>query len=1026
MDDDVRRCHATILFSDVCGSTHLAETCDPEELALILSQVRQIAEEVINQHEGVINQFYGDGILAAFGFDNPSEDSVQKAVCAALELHRRINQQSFSLHSIGLQTVRMHSGIHSGLIVVQAGDSVQGRYKLYGDVLNTASRIADAASKNQILASALTVRSVLPFFNTHSVPPLDVKGKEDSIEVYEVLGRSDVQSRYEAAKTRGLTPFTGRKDELNCCRDAYEEVKSKHFRVLTVVGDAGLGKTRLVERWLESLNPTECLLLRGFCQSNIRGVPLQPFVDILKRFLGIDNQASSEEIKERIQLFKTLFGVQSFEQIDALHKLLAYSIDPTLDQSSSLSMVQAWADMIADIFLEQIKDKPMVLFIDDWHWADESSRLVLLKFMEVAKNKPLFVILSTRKLEPGDPASSGKCVLLPPFNLDTSKRVVHGLIDADFDIGLVQDIHERSGGNPLFIEELCLSLMNENRLGNKLIALSNIPATLHGLIEARVGQLPQAYAELVRTASILGRVFSRELLEEVLQKPLSNSVLETLAEQDLIYAGENEGTLRFKHGITRDVIYHSVVLKKRRHLHGKVARILEDSNHYKSGLEQLESLVYHYSGAGENDIAIEHAEKAGDKALAASSLDCARYHYRFALDLLKDKSQTEDVMQSRISVTMRWAFSCAYKPERENLDVLYQALECAEETDHREGCAQIKFSLGWIYYVLGKPLQSIAHLQEALVIARELGDAKLTAQVQMTLGQSQVSAGQYNNALMSLAQSIDAKLLHPSAKNLPVGLAYGVANKGLIFGDRGDFETAQECIKKALGTLGGASHVIEGSVLAIQGVCLIWQGMWENAKNVALRHKYVTERFSATQSYSIACSIESYAQWKLSRCPRALGQLQQSVDWMRENDFYMFSSIFIGWTADAFLESGDWERAQQYSEITLNRLADSDVMGAGTAYRTLAAIAMAHPELTEFQEPEQYLESAMQFALDRDSMHDLANANLLRAQYFQQQGLNQEAAALIATVSKQYATMAMSWHLAKANDILVSLQKQKV
>ena len=173
MDEDVRRCHATILFSDVCGSTELAETCDPEELALILSQVREVSEQVLAQYGGVINQFYGDGILAAFGFNNPSEESVKNAACAALALHETINKQTIKLFS-GAHSIRMHSGIHSGLIVVQQGDELQGRYKLYGDVLNTAARIADAAGKDQILASAEAVRGVLPYFKTKAVEPLNL------------------------------------------------------------------------------------------------------------------------------------------------------------------------------------------------------------------------------------------------------------------------------------------------------------------------------------------------------------------------------------------------------------------------------------------------------------------------------------------------------------------------------------------------------------------------------------------------------------------------------------------------------------------------------------------------------------------------------------------------------------------------------------------------------------------------------------------------------------------------------------
>lgn len=1021
MDEDVRRCHATILFSDVCGSTELAETCDPEELALILSQVREVSEQVLAQYGGVINQFYGDGILAAFGFNNPSEESVKNAACAALALHETINKQTIKLFS-GAHSIRMHSGIHSGLIVVQQGDELQGRYKLYGDVLNTAARIADAAGKDQILASAEAVRGVLPYFKTKAVEPLNLKGKSGSVEAYYLLGRSDVTTRYEAAKCRGLTPFTARESELRTLTSCCAKARANQLQIVSVVGDAGLGKTRLVERWLGSLNSADFFILRGYCLSNVRGVPLRPFVDILKRFLGINERASAQEIHEKIQFSKVIFGVESFDRVEELKELLVYSCNPESSQDG-LSKVHVWADLIADIFIEQIKQKPMIVFIDDWHWADESSRLVLLRFLELAKNKSLMVVLATRTLGLDDPADSGVRIDLMPFQFEAAKQVVMDLALAKFDTELIKDIHERTGGNPLFIEELCRSLLNEQQLGNKHVALSHIPATLHGLIEARVQHLPKRYGELVRTASVLGRVFSQSLLQSVLAEPLTDEMLETLAERDLIYEGEEPGSLRFKHGITRDVIYHSVVLKKRRDIHSKIASILSSCSN-NNGLAHLELLVYHYAGAGDNDRAVDYSEKAGDRAMRVSSLDCARYHYRLALDLLKKKEQTPLVMERLISLSIRWAFAAAYKPAPDDLSVLFDALECAQTLKNDSGCAQINHALGWIYYVLGKPLVSITHLENALLMAQRIGDTKLAAQIDMTLAQSHVSAGNYNKALVLLAEAIDVKLLHPSTTSPPIGLPYGIANQGLIFGDRGDFDTAHDRIQMALGALGGASHAIEGSVLAIEGVLHVWQGNWTLAKRTALKQKQVTESFSATQSYTIACAVENYAEWMLKEDAGALIKLQQAIDWMREHDFYMFSSVFIGWLSDAFLRNGDYDQATYYAEKTVERLKDGDRMGVALAYRTLASVSLEQPGQLA-QKVEYYLDKSAELAIENQSKHNLAATNLLRGRWLKSMGRVQESASVLAQVSKEFREMDMSWHLAQANEVLRALNAIK-
>ena len=188
---ETHRCFTTIIFSDLCSSTQISESLDPELVAEILSRVRDVAESVVGRHGGIVNQFYGDGVLAAFGFPNPQQDDAVKAISAALELHQEVAKilPLPGIHLPGME-IQLHSGIHSGLVAIQEGDHTQGRYKLSGDALNTAARLSSCAQPNQLLVSATTMENLLPFFVIENVESLHLKGKSEPLDAYSVIQKS--------------------------------------------------------------------------------------------------------------------------------------------------------------------------------------------------------------------------------------------------------------------------------------------------------------------------------------------------------------------------------------------------------------------------------------------------------------------------------------------------------------------------------------------------------------------------------------------------------------------------------------------------------------------------------------------------------------------------------------------------------------------------------------------------------------------------------------------------------------------
>ncbi|MBV1876573.1 MAG: AAA family ATPase [Pseudomonadales bacterium] len=1020
MEESVRRCHATILFSDICGSTQLAEKYDPEVVAETLSQIRAVAEKIVAAHDGLINQFYGDGILAVFGFDKPSEEDIQKATVAALELHQTIANLSINRAFATPERIRLHSGIHADLIVVQEGDLLQGRYKLYGDALNTASRLADAAGEDEIFASASTVAGVLPYFLTEPVEPLSLRGKALPVDAYRILGQSSVATRFEASQLRGLTPFIGRVSELDECASVLRSALEGQIKITTIIGDAGLGKTRLVDEFLSSLVADEYHVFKGYCQNDIDRVPFQPFVDLLRQIMRIEPTSTLEQIGEAIFTYLEEVDHSWLPHHDKLLQFLGATLSKNSRTRNKPTEAQTTANLLVDFFVTQAWQKPVIITIDDWHWADENSRLLILKLLQIELRVPVMILLASRFLDPDDPANNGQSINLQPFSINHSRQSIYGLIPNQFDLDIAAEIHHRSGGNILFIEELCLSLSNNKESGSGSRTLINIPATLHGLIEVRIKKLPQQYADLVKIASVLGRIFPQDLLEKVLGHDVNDNTLVQLGYHDLIYRANTEGMLRFKHGITRDVIYNSVVLKQRQMVHAKVADILNKDGKINGGLAHLETMTYHYFGAAENDIAINYAEQAGDKALAVSSLDCARHHYLLALTQLREKPQTPAVMEQWINICMRWAIACTYKPAKENLAILEHAAKCAVETGNLNGLAQTKYSLGWIHYVLGDPLQSIRCLEEGLLVAKDIADDKLAAQIVMTIGQSHTAAGNYRAAMPLLNQAIDIKQRVRSVSNPPVGFAYGVANKALIVADRGDFIQADVLLQEALASLKDVDHVIEGSVLAIYGVLLLWQGRWQTGLEVAKRHKLVCAQYSATQSYAIGCVVEYYADWMLNGDRQAVEKLGKTIDWLTSNGFYMYASIFIAWYADALTATGNFGAAKSYAEHALVRANLSDIAGEPMAYRTLALLA-AQQDAFDFDQPlaapEYYLDLAMKSAQARQSLHDVAVNQMHLAKFLWLTNRQEESRRALVAAINGFTNMDMPWHLNEAKKL---------
>lgn len=1008
--DGARRRYLAILFSDLSGSVRLTAAMETEDFADLLASLRRIYEDVIPRHGGMIVQIRGDGVLASFGYPDAREDDGRRATEAALDLHESVRQLRLALSVPATDLVRLHTGIHSGLVLLDEGDIISGRLGLIGNTVNVAARLSDAAESDEILVSKETLGAESHFFVTGAEHSLDLQGIAEAVTVYRVVGRAPVGTRFEARSRRGLTPFVGRRRELGTLMKSLHDTIAGSPRCLAIVASAGSGKTRLAEEFLAAAAALDCQVHRGYCESYLSAEPAQPFLQILRSLCGLS------------------YGMSAPVAADALHQTLS-RIDPALlacrsvllralslggladgDERPAPHAPDTLTAAIAGIFDALAAARPLVLFIDDWQWADDATRQALGAIRSLER-RAIFVLVATRDCAPGEVGISDAQLLeLGPLGVDEAEKTILQLLPGR-DSFIREEIRNYSGGNPLFVEELCHSAAHD-RLDRRSGPVHGGMAWLDKLIEARVDRLPQEQLELVRTAAVIGNVIPMQVLESITGCGADHPLVLALTEQDVVYPGEQRGTLRFKHGIARDVIYHSVGLRQRKALHKRIAEALKQLA--ASGLEEefYESLAYHYAASEQMAEAARYAELAGDKAMAASALDRAQVQYLAALKAIDLAAPSDDKHRRWMSLVQRLALACAFDPSREQLEVQRRAVDMAVAEHDEEGTARAEFWTGYSYYALGESRQAIAHLEVALERARDIGDAALVRQIRASLGQACAAACEYDKAIVLLDEAIDARRRHLRSNRPAMGFAYTLACKASVLGDRGMFEQAYGCFDEALAAIRGSSHVVEGSVLCLRSAVSLWQGRWGDARRSAVEAQRVAEHVKSLYLYAMSQSLGAYAAWQTEGSAASLQKIVDATSWLESGDKGLFVSLNYGWLADGMVAVTQWQEARCHAARALRRGRSRDRIGEAMALRAMARASAAGRNR---KPAELYLDLAMNNALARGSPHEVAVTQLCDAEIRLARGQRAQAATLLDRAGSAFEAMAMAWHLEAAH-----------
>ncbi|MFQ5795092.1 MAG: AAA family ATPase [Candidatus Bipolaricaulia bacterium] len=651
----------TVLFADVVGSTALGETLDAETVHLIMDRCLRRMSQAVDDSGGTVARLMGDGLLAFFGAPQVHEDDPERAALAAGHIHQSVAEYARELD----QPLQVRVGINTGRVVMgEMGGEIISEYTAMGQPINLAARLQDAATPGHTLLGETTARLVRHRFEVESVEPLKLKGFDEPMPAFELVGE-----RAKPESARGIiglySPLVGREAEWGKLTQLVEGLEAGRGGIVSLIGEPGIGKSRLLQEIKETYADRPLHWAEGRAYSYGGDLSYGVILDLLRELLDLapDDSPAVLDIKLERTL-EPLFGEAMGEvwpflavllgtPVPPQYKTAVHQLDPEALNASVTRAVRRTVEALA-------QRQPLVISFDDLHWADPSSLDLIESLMISTERAPVLIALLFRaerdkpcwtlkvKTETDYPHRYVELALVP-LDETASRALVENLLTvAELPDELRRLILEKSEGNPFFVEELIRELIEagavvregERWRAAKDVAELGVPDTLHEVIQARLDRLPRLERATLQAASVLGRRFAYRVLEAVAPENGSLSYrLLTLQRVDLLRERARLPELEyiFKHAVVQQVTYDTLLDEQRRALHRQAGEAIEQL--YGEQIEEQYGLLgYHYLAAGEKKRAFGYLEKAGDRALVVYTNQEAEGHYRAALDLVDSDS----------------------------------------------------------------------------------------------------------------------------------------------------------------------------------------------------------------------------------------------------------------------------------------------------------------------------------------------------------------------------------------------------
>src|SRR3989454_2849200 len=623
------RKQVTVLFADLKGSMELLADRDPEEARKILDPVLERMMEAVHRYEGTVNQVMGDGIMALFGAPLAHEDHAVRACYAALRMQESVKKYADEVRRSHAAVVKIRVGLNSGEVVVRAiGSDLRMDYTAVGQMTHLAARMEQLADPGAIVITPETLALAEGYVEVKPLGPVPVKGLTDPVEVYEVTGVGPARTRLQAGARRGLTRFVGRDAEIEHLRRVLDQAAAGHGQVVAIVGEAGVGKSRLVYEFAHSHRVRNWLILEAASVSYGKATSYLPVIDLLKGYFKIGDRDDHREMRDKV-LGRVLGLDRALEPLlPPLLALLDVPVDdPAWQNLDPPQRRQRTLDAVKRLLLRESQVQPLLVVFEDLHWIDGETQALLDNLVESLGSACLLLLVNYR---PEYEHRWGSKTAYSQLRLDTlpaasATELLAALLGPDPGLGpLTRMLVKR--GNPFFLEETVRTLVETGALAGERgayrltrpVEALQVPTTVQTILAARIDRLPAEEKQLLQAASVIGKHVPYALLAAIAEQPEEalRRGLAHLQEAEFLYETQLFPDLEytFKHALTHEVAYGSLLQDRRRALHARIAETIEGLHHDRLA-EQVDRLAHHALRGEVWDKAVTHLQAAGIRAI---------------------------------------------------------------------------------------------------------------------------------------------------------------------------------------------------------------------------------------------------------------------------------------------------------------------------------------------------------------------------------------------------------------------------
>jgi len=937
------RKHVTVLFCDLTGYTAMSEKLDPEEVKDIMGRIFGEIAQVVVKYEGFIEKFVGDAVMVMFGIPRTHEDDPIRAIKAALEIHEIIRDMSPSLEKRTGGSISMHTGINTGLVVTGDVNFHEGKHGVLGDTINVASRLLGLAKADEIIVGLETWHQAQGFFHFKKLDSTQLKGKRERIQIFKVIAPKGEPTKVH--RLSGLSAeLVGRKAEMTLLWEALNNLKQGKGSVVSIEGDAGTGKSRLVDEFRRSSEWNEIFWRQMNAYAYAQNIPYFPIIDLMNRTWRIQEGDSQQEIKEKIEsVIGSLLGERA-DLIPYVGSLLSLKYEEIEEVGPEYWKVRLREAVL--LILGNLSQKtPTVICIEDLHWTDPSSVELLGNILSDLKHSILFICTYRPVFKFSDvyqikDATAYRDIVLRDLSPSDAQLMVESLLKTKHvPAELKRFIWEKVEGNPFYIEEVINSLIesevlvkrNNSWTLSKTLTTINIPSTVQGVISARLDRLETEPRRILQEAAVIGRSFQYDILESITDlKEHLNGHINSLEGLDFIRVGtslQSEQELIFKHALTQEVVYSGLLKKERQDIHEKIGRVMED--HFQDRLpEYYEALAYHYKQGRSRLKAVYYLTKAGEKNRDRYAVDEAHQYYREAFDLLLDApDKTEEMDLMLMDVFLNWAVVYYHRADyNQMLDMLQRYESFAVSLGDKARLGMYYVWMGAAFGRLENLREGYQYLHKALAIGEEIKNEKIICYACTWLSMNCSDLGLMDEAI-TLGARVHDMDMHLADKNIfrlstaSIGYAHyfkgepsGVHDAGLLlldYGQRyddmgcmvhghtcvgmsylvqGDYPSAIECFKKSIKA--ALEPVFTYTAKLMLGVSYVANGQHEQAELVLREIEIFNERHGYGFVGTIAKGLHGIVQITRGSLQQGVGIVEDSIDFCRKNEsMYRYATL---------------------------------------------------------------------------------------------------------------------------------------